>query len=125
MKKDLTAIGRIRLTLDETRRFQPIDQLDSRVMAQREPIRQFANCRMRTGGQAFQGQQRLMLVRLDSVFPCLCFAELKKMPKLVAKLGELLVVAYGQIHEYIVARYKMPACDLSIFPKPGASMRRR
>ena len=72
---------------------------------------------MSTGGQAFEGQQRLMLLRFDPVFSCPRLAELKKMPKLVTKLSELLVVPQGQVHEYIVARYKLRACDLSIFRK--------
>src|SRR5665213_787316 len=46
-------------------------------------------------------------VRLDPMFSCPRLAELKKMPKLVAKLGQLLVVAQSQMYTYIVARYNM------------------
>jgi hypothetical protein len=35
----------------------------------------------------------LMLVRLDPMLSCPGLAEVKKMPELVAKLGQLLVVA--------------------------------
>ena len=93
MKEDLTAIGRIRLALDETGRFQSIDQLDSRMVAQRETIRQLANRRVGAGGQSFERQQSLMLMRLDPMFSCPCLAELKETPELVFKLSQLLVVA--------------------------------
>ena len=62
-------------------------------MAQREAIRQFADRRLGTGGQSLERQQSLMLVRLDLVFSGPRLAELKKMPKLVAKLSQLLVIA--------------------------------
>jgi hypothetical protein len=56
-------------------------------MAQCETIRQLADRRMSTGRQAFERQQSLMLVRLNPMFSRPCLTELKKMPKLVAKLS--------------------------------------
>jgi hypothetical protein len=87
MKKDLTAICWIRLAFHESGRFQPINQLYGSVMAQCETIRQLADRRMSTGRQAFERQQSLMLVRLNPMFSRPCLTELKKMPKLVAKLS--------------------------------------
>jgi hypothetical protein len=92
MKQDLPAVCRIRLALDKARQFQPIDQLDRGVVAQREAIREFANRRMRVAGKSFERQQSLMLLRLDPMLSCLPFAELKKTPELVSKLGQLTVV---------------------------------
>ena len=87
MKQDLAPIRGIRLALDEAGRFQSINQLDGGVMTQREAIRQFANGRLGTGGQSFERQQGLMLMGLDPMLSRPRFAELKKVPKLVTKLG--------------------------------------
>lgn len=93
MEEDLAAIGRVRLALDESGRFQAIDQLDRSVMAQREAVRQLANRRVSARGQSLKRQQSLVLVRLDPMLAGPCLAELKKMPELVAKFGQLLIVA--------------------------------
>ena len=94
MKQNLAAIRGVRLALDEAGHFQPINEFDRGVMTQRESIRQFANRRLGAGGQSFKGQQSLMPMGLDPMLSSsACLAEMKKVPKLVAKLRQLLIVA--------------------------------
>jgi hypothetical protein len=93
MQQDLAAVRGVRLALDETGRFQPIYQFDRGVMSQGETIRQLANGRLGTIGQAFQRQQRLVLLRLDAMLSGLYLAELKEMPELVPELSQLLIFA--------------------------------
>ena len=93
MNQNLAAIGRVGLALHEARGFEPVYQLDGGVMAQREPVGQLGDGRVRAGREPFERQQRLMLLRLDSMSPCLHFAEVEKLAKLAPEIGELLIFA--------------------------------
>jgi hypothetical protein len=68
---------------------EAVDKLHGTVMAKAELARERSNCRADTLGQTFDGQEQLMLLRLDASGPGYLLAGMKKLPDAVTELGEL------------------------------------
>ena len=68
-------------------------ELHNRVMPQDQPAGQLADGGPFVRGQPLERQQCLMLLRLQIVLSGLQLAEMQKLPELVSKLRQILVVA--------------------------------
>ena len=101
MKQDLAAVIGVRLALNETGRFQPVDQLDGSVVAERKAIRKRADRRLGASGQTLECQQSLMLLRLYPKFPGAHLAEPEKMTELMSKLSQLTIIVQCEVHRYV------------------------
>jgi len=72
---------------------QPVHQFHCAVMADEHARGEFSNGGLHTVRQAFDGQQKLVLLRLDSGGARLVFAEPQKPADLKAELGQCLKLA--------------------------------
>ena len=72
---------------------QPAHQFNSAVMTNKHPRRELAYRGLRSIRQAFNGQQKLMLLRLDSMSVRLILAEPQKPANLVAEFSQVLEFA--------------------------------
>jgi hypothetical protein len=72
---------------------QPVHQFNRAVMANQHARGEFANGGLHAIRQAFDGQQKLVLLRLDSAGARLVFAEPQKAADLKAELGQVLKLA--------------------------------
>jgi hypothetical protein len=66
---------------------QTIDQFHCAVMAETQTFRQSFDCRTSASRQTFQGQQKLVLLRLNAVQARRLFAELQKLADMMPELG--------------------------------------
>lgn len=76
---------------DGTAALQAIDQFDGAVMLQKQAAGQFADRGRRSLRQALDGEQQLVLLRLQAGGAGLIFTELQELPQLVAELRESAV----------------------------------
>jgi hypothetical protein len=81
---------------------QPICQFHRGVMPDLEPLGERPNRRPLTLGEAFDGKQELVLLRIETSGPRFSFAEGEKAPDLMPKFCQGLVVNRGN---HIVVRY--------------------
>jgi len=88
---------------------ESIHQLDRAVMFDEQTRRNLADRRPDLLRKSLHGEQELMLLRFDAVLLGRGLAEMKKLPDLPAKFGQVAILANGKIvsrHIYIVPRYK-------------------
>ena len=89
---------------------QPVYQLHGAVMLDEKALRDLPNRGLHAFRQPVDNQQELMLLRLNSMFPRRSLAEEKELPDLPAELGQIAILAGGEIgsgsHGYIVSRHK-------------------
>ena len=77
------------------------------MMPELQTSGEFADGGPVSGRQPFDRQQKLVLLRLNSVLSGLFFAEMQKLANLKPEFGYRLVVTWLNIvHTYIVTRYK-------------------
>jgi hypothetical protein len=91
-KQHLPAIQRRALALGPTVLFELIDQRDGGVVLHTQPIRQRADRRLDSLGQASNSEQRLMLLRLDTGPARGTFTEGQKFADFVAKLRQGAII---------------------------------
>jgi hypothetical protein len=72
---------------------QPVNKFHGAVMANQHPRGEFANGGLHAVGQALDGQQELVLLRLDPAGTRLVFAEAQKAADLKAELCQRLKLA--------------------------------
>jgi len=103
---NLATIGCAGLALNEAAVAQPIDQFDGGMVSKLHPLRKHADCRGNVRRKAFDGQQQLMLLAVQAIFPGSLFAECEKFSDLVAKLCECAVILRIHIERlHIALRY--------------------
>ena len=105
-----TVIFICRNPLDNSMLRQSVDQLNGAMMANQHPRCELSNRGLHTIRQAFDGQQELVLLRLDSMSTCLIFAEPQKPADLKAEFSQVLQLANCELnfscgHIPIVTRY--------------------
>jgi len=108
--ENFTVIRFRRYTLHHSVLRQPVYQLNGAVMANQHSQCEFTNGRFNAIWQAFDGQQELVLLRLDSVCACLIFAEPQETADLVTKFSQILQLSSCKLnfscgHIPIVTRY--------------------
>ena len=79
--------------------FQAIDHFDHTVMLELHPRGEFADRRHRSFRQTADCQQKLVLLRLQSVLPGLLFAEMQEPPDLAAKFGQSAIFSQSQVQQ--------------------------
>jgi hypothetical protein len=87
---------------------ETVDQLDGAVMLNLQALGQLADGRPVSFGQAFDSQQKLVLLRLDPVRLGGVAAELQEAPDAISELGQRAILGGGEvggIHKHIVSRY--------------------
>jgi hypothetical protein len=104
------AILRAAIAHDEARFDETIHELDNRVMTNTQLRRQRTHGRLDARWQPANGQQELMLTRLDADLPCRRFRERTEPPQLVTEGRQRSVVSIrerepGHRHAYIASRY--------------------
>jgi len=98
MNQNLTPVFRIGPTFDESGSFQPVGQLDNRVVPQNQPVRQLADGGPSSLRQPLERQQRLMLLGFEMVLAGLKLAEMQELPELKSKFRQILIIGYGDVH---------------------------
>lgn len=89
------------LAPDEASPLQPVDQPHEAVMLELQSLCQFANGRLAPLGQPSDGEEELVLLRLQSSGPGRFLATAEKAPQLVPELGQRPVVSVGQrLHRF-------------------------
>lgn len=89
------------LAPDEASPLQPVDEPHEAVMLELQSLCQFANGRLAPLGQPSDGEEELVLLRLQSSGPGRFLATAEKAPQLVPELGQRLVVSVGRrLHRY-------------------------
>jgi hypothetical protein len=96
--QNLPPILRICLTTDKPRGFQPVQKLNRTVMPKQQAAREFADSRPGAGGQTFNRQQGLVLLRLQPVLTRAIFAELEKTAQGIPEFGQFPVLTDGNGH---------------------------
>ena len=91
--QDLTAIIPARRAAHEPARHEAIDETDCAVVADPESLGQSADGRNSTAGQPLQGEERLMVLRLESGGPSAAATPLEETADAVAELGERAILA--------------------------------
>ena len=76
--------------------FQTVHQLDCAVMLNLHPVRQFANARPHSLRHSLDGQHKLILAPFQPGCLYRPLAEMQKLPNLVPKLGQGLIVRQGK-----------------------------
>jgi len=77
--------------------YQAIHEFHRAVMSQKQLLRESGYSRARAGGQAFDGKQKLMLVRFDALGASGFFAEMQELPNAAPELGELPKARFGNV----------------------------
>ena len=90
-------IDRSTFAHDESPGFELIDERDGRVMFDTEPLGDRTDGRLLFERQALDGEQELMLLRLDAQAARRLFAEGEEAAELVAKSRERSVVGGGDL----------------------------
>ena len=96
-KEDLTTIFRRGSTDDEFLQHQPIHQPNRAMVAKLQPFGQFAHRDRVARREAFDGQQRLMLLCCDACGTCCCLAEMEEPPQRVAKCRQHFIIRLGEL----------------------------
>lgn len=94
---DLTAIPFPLDTLYQAAVGHPIDQFDRAVMLDLQPFGQIADGRAVGSGEAFRGQKKLVVLRLDVAEPGGLFAEMEKAADLIPKFRQGLIIVHTSI----------------------------
>ncbi len=95
---------------------EPVDEFDCAVMPKTKPGGKRGDRRTHALRQAFYGEQKLVLLWLNTAQASGFFAEVQKLPDAITELGKLLVSRNGDIllgcfcstHNSIVSRYSFP-----------------
>src|SRR5205085_10727640 len=72
-----------------------IDKLDRAVVLDLQPAGKFTNGGLQAGGQAFNGQQQLMLLRFEASFARGFLTEAQEVANVIAQLGERAIFGSG------------------------------
>jgi hypothetical protein len=88
-------IFRARTSRDRPGALEPIDQFDRTVVLNEQSRGNLPNRGPGALGQALHRQQQLMLLRLNTVLFCSCFAEVKELTDLSPELGKIAVLFEG------------------------------
>ena len=100
---------------DCARDLEAVYQLDGAVMLDEKSCCNFANRGLHALGKALDGQQQLMLLRLDVMLLGDGFAEMQELPDLPPELGQIAVLVWRKVtvmvHIYIVTRYIVRASN--------------
>lgn len=88
MDQHLPAILGICLAFNKTARHHAVDQFDGGVMANLETPRDLADGRRKRYREAFHGQQKLMLMRLQSMGPGGLLRVMEETPNVMTKVGQ-------------------------------------
>lgn len=115
-------IGGVNLAHDQSLLVEAINQADGAVMTDVEAIGEGADGWRSASRQPLQGQQQLVLLRVQPVGTSGAFAERQEPADLVTELGERLVIRIARAAHLlnIVTRYKLragPRCHV-----PGWSL---
>ena len=93
---------------------EAVDQLDGAVVTDLKTVGEFGDSGELSRGKAFDGEEELVLLGLDSMGAGGFFAVTEKFADLVAEFGERAVGVEGEItggrHDYIVSRYLFGPC---------------
>lgn len=92
---NLAAIGATADSLEQSVSLQTIRQLDRAVMLDLQPLGKHADGGFLCAQQAFNRQQRLMLLWLEARGASGLLAEIYKTPDLVAKFRQCLIIETG------------------------------
>src|ERR1051325_1873953 len=84
----LAAVILVMLAAYQGSRGQPVQQLDGAVMKNLKALCKFADGRTLTVGKAFDGEHKLMLLRLQAMGPGGLRAELQEFPNAVAEFRQ-------------------------------------
>lgn len=76
---------------------KPVHEFNRTVMLNLEPLRQIGDARPSHVGAALNGQHQLVMLRFQPHFPSGSLAEVQEAAKLVAKLGQGMVVRQLQV----------------------------
>ena len=108
-------IGGVNLAHDQSLLVEAINQADGAVMTDVEAIGEGADGWRSASRQPLQGQQQLVLLRVQPVGTSGAFAERQEPADLVTELGERLVIRIARAAHLlnIVTRYKLRAGPLS------------
>jgi hypothetical protein len=85
------------LTAHKAAPAKAVNKFNRAVMAKVQPFGETTNSWMRIRRQAFDRQQKLMLLLAESFIPCGAFAEMDKSANLISELSESLVVGRVQV----------------------------
>ena len=96
---------------DEAAGLHAIDELDGAVVLDLQTLRQDADGRVPTFPHAFEGEEKLVLLGLKARRTRSSFAEAHEPAKLIAKVGQRLILGQREsvgrhVSAYIVLRYK-------------------
>src|SRR5690349_18382200 len=80
------------MALDGARLLQPVDQFDGAVVLDKQSARDLASGRIHSVRQPLNGEQQLVLLRLDSVLGCGGFAEVKEAANLAAEFRQIAIL---------------------------------
>lgn len=94
---DLAAILFVSQPPDIMLRHQPISQAHGAVMANLQPLGQFADGNPVAARKALNGQHRLVSLRGEAHGASGVFAEMQELPQRVAELGERFVFGLGEL----------------------------
>jgi hypothetical protein len=83
------------MAFDQAGMLHPVHQLDRAVMLDEQPRCDFADSRVGILRQAVDGEQSLMLLRLDAVFLRGGLAEMQEASDLAPKLGKIAITVGG------------------------------
>ena len=89
---NLTTIGFSMLALDVAAIAQAIDQFNGRMVTELHSLRQHTNGRLNLRRKPLDGEQQLMLLSVQAIFPGSLFTESEKSADLIAELCERAVI---------------------------------
>jgi hypothetical protein len=90
-------ISGVSVALDQPALHHTGGEFNSAVMLQLQPVRQLSNTGSLPGRQSSNGEQHLMLLRLQPPGWSRLFTKMQEPPELIAEFGERQVVALRQI----------------------------
>jgi hypothetical protein len=91
-------------SLHQAVRGRSVDQLDGRVVSQVEPLGDLADGNTVLRPDRLNGQQELVLLRVDARLACRLFTEMEEMPDRSPELVEPFVIALPNSgHETIIS----------------------
>ena len=96
------------IAANQSRRFEPIEELDDAVMLEREMIREDLHARFLALGEAAEREEELVLPRLEADASHGGLREPEKRPKLAPESGECSVVGIRKVmlsHKYRMTIY--------------------
>jgi len=127
-EQNFTLVFESRNSRDRACGFKTIHQFNGAVVLDKQPGGDLPDGGLYAVGKALNREQQLMLLRLNTMLLCGCFAEVQELPDLPPELGQIAILGRRKVavayHIYIVTRYKLCGYCFLEPPAPGTVNRK-